>query len=596
MDRTIVEDWLARQRRRLPDLEQALVLARPPGQATLVEAARWPADRPLAQDLERLATRAITLGEVVAQGSGQPDRLARIAVPIAGEGGETAGARGALALDFGAGGAGPRAPLVAEAVLAGEIGGLLLRAGDAAGQGAAAVPAWLLRALAQPSPSAFALALVTGLAQAFDCERVSLGLVRRGAIRVEAISGQSVLDPRSGVVRDLAARMQRAAELKPEPDVGSIAGAEDNDPEAGDTQDAGLALPLVDAWRSLGVLLFEPRVDAPDAAPHEGDRRSPGPSTELREQILALGAVLTPILRLLQRDRLPVWRRAVETLRARVGWGEGGGVQPRRAAIALLATLLLVGPFLPMTHRVSARASIEGAVHRALVAPFDGYVERAEASAGDVVEEGQLLASLQERDLDLERERRRRERDEFARLYDRALSKLDHSEARVLTARRAQAELSLQLLEEQRARTKLVAPFDGVVLSGDLDRSLGAPVERGELLFEVAPLDDYRVVLQVDERDVATLAPGQPGRLVLKALPAERFDLVVEKVTPVAEVVEGRNTFRVEARLEGDPAGLRPGMEGVGKVEVGRRPLYWIALHDFVDWLRLRLWAWGGWG
>ena len=137
-----------------------------------------------------------------------------------------------------------------------------------------------------------------------------------------------------------------------------------------------------------------------------------------------------------------------------------------------------------------------------------------------------------------------------------------------------------------------MAPFDAVVVSGDLTQRLGAPVSRGEVLFELAPLDAYRVVLEVDERDIADIRPGQTGELRLAALPEDPVRFVVEKITPVSEAHEGRNTFRVEARLDDAQAALRPGLEGVGKVDVERRRLLWIWTHDIVDWLRLALWRW----
>ena len=70
----------------------------------------------------------------------------------------------------------------------------------------------------------------------------------------------------------------------------------------------------------------------------------------------------------------------------------------------------------------------------------------------------------------------------------------------VLAAQISQTEAQLALVEDRLARATLVAPFDGVVVSGDLSQRLGSPVQLGDALFEVAPLDAYRVVLQVDER------------------------------------------------------------------------------------------------
>jgi hypothetical protein len=39
-------------------------------------------------------------------------------------------------------------------------------------------------------------------------------------------------------------------------------------------------------------------------------------------------------------------------------------------------------------------------------------------------------------------------------------------------------------------------------------------------------------------------------------------------------------------------AGLRPGMEGIGKITIDRRMLIWVWTHEMIDWLRLQLWRW----
>jgi multidrug efflux pump subunit AcrA (membrane-fusion protein) len=142
----------------------------------------------------------------------------------------------------------------------------------------------------------------------------------------------------------------------------------------------------------------------------------------------------------------------------------------------------------------------------------------------------------------------------------------------------------------------VTAPFDAVVVQGDLSQQLGSPVEQGKVLFELAPLDAWRVILKVDERDIAHVRQGQAGELVLTSLPGQLFPLTVRRITPVSVAEEGRNYFRVEAELQtdaGQPAPpMRPGMEGVGKVDAGHRSLLWIWTHRFTDWLRLKSWEW----
>ena len=132
------------------------------------------------------------------------------------------------------------------------------------------------------------------------------------------------------------------------------------------------------------------------------------------------------------------------------------------------------------------------------------------------------------------------------------------------------------------------------MVSGDLSQSLGVPVQRGQVLFELAPLDSYRVILEVDEREIREVVVGQLGTLTLAGLPGETLPLKVAKITPVSTVEEGRNFFRVEARLEKPSALLRPGMQGVGKVYVDRRKELWIRTHKLKE--SVRLWWWSWWG
>jgi multidrug efflux pump subunit AcrA (membrane-fusion protein) len=130
------------------------------------------------------------------------------------------------------------------------------------------------------------------------------------------------------------------------------------------------------------------------------------------------------------------------------------------------------------------------------------------------------------------------------------------------------------------------------VVSGDLHQSLGAAVKRGQVLFEVSPLDGYRVVLEVPETAIGNVRAGQKGRLLLSSLPGEVYPFVISTVTPVVTSREGRSYFRVEALLEQRSDRLRPGMEGVAKIEAGRRSLFWMITHRFFDWLRLAVWSW----
>jgi multidrug resistance efflux pump len=263
-----------------------------------------------------------------------------------------------------------------------------------------------------------------------------------------------------------------------------------------------------------------------------------------------------------------------------------------KLAIGAVVTLAAILAVATGVHTVSAKSVTEGVVQRAVVAPFDGFVNSAPIRAGDTVHEGDVLASLNDKDLVLDRLKARSDRDRLIQKHRDALAKHDRPEMVALSAQIHQSEAQLALAEAKLARTRLTAPFDGIVVSGDLSQSLGSPVERGKVLFEIAPLERYRVIRQVDERDIGYVSVGQRGRLALAGLPGRPLPLTLTKITPVAVAEEGKNFFRIEARLEDNAIALRPGMEGVGKIEVGRARLVWIWAHPLIEWLWLAAWKW----
>jgi multidrug resistance efflux pump len=163
---------------------------------------------------------------------------------------------------------------------------------------------------------------------------------------------------------------------------------------------------------------------------------------------------------------------------------------------------------------------------------------------------------------------------------------------RIMHEQLKQISAEIELARQQLDRVNLTAPFDGVVIEGDLAQSLGSPVERGESLFKIAPLDGYRIILKVDEKQISKVHPGQQGQLILPSLSDVELPLSVEKVTIASRAEDGANIFRVEASLNKATDFLRPGMQGVAKINVGRSKLLWIWTHDFIDWARLWFWSW----
>ena len=416
------------------------------------------------------------------------------------------------------------------------------------------------------------------------CTRLGLGGSRSGRVQLLGVSEVGELAPRSPRVKAVEKAMQEA--LATGRALCWPAGDEaEGDGEAARrlVEAAGLhgvcCVPVSGALSEPLVFVFEFAGDAPW---HNGTPR----------RCIETAYVLAPLLTLRREHDSAWWGRLGALLREGMQRLAGPRGRMRRALLAAGALLVAVYALGEAPYRVAASAVVEGAVQRAVVAPFDGYVADALVRAGQQVAAGELLARLDDRELQNERRRLAAEEGELADEHRQAVALLDHGKSKVLEAQLAQTRARLALLEDRLARTELRAPLEGVVITGDWSRSLGVPIARGELLFEIAPLDAYRVAIQVPDRDIAALDAGQTGELILAALPRRPVALRVTGIAALAPEELAEPSFRVEAELVEGGAMLRPGMEGIAKVAVGERPRWWIWTHRLTDWLRLQLWRW----
>jgi multidrug efflux pump subunit AcrA (membrane-fusion protein) len=128
-------------------------------------------------------------------------------------------------------------------------------------------------------------------------------------------------------------------------------------------------------------------------------------------------------------------------------------------------------------------------------------------------------------------------------------------------------------------------------VQGDLVELMGAPVEVGNNLFELAGLSDLLVQVEIPEYQYRFARPGQAVRLYLEAFPYEVFTGQVERLHPRATTREERNVFLAELRLNNSDQKLRPGMKGRAQIAGDAFPLAWKWLHypyekarSFVGW------------
>ena len=448
----------------------------------------------------------------------------------------------------------------------------------------------LAKVQSQSSSEAAIQSLISLLASDFDFDRVSYGVHEKGKTSVLAVSHTAKFGKRMG----LLAAIQRAMEES------FIAGEEIFFPSESSELRAIDHKALLESSESSHVLSIPVYSDGQCLCilTLEGRRQTEKYALEFIRAVATLCVPAVEDKRSAQQSIFSIVRqRGYKQLKKLFGPKYAG----RKLALVLGVAALVFFSVAKGEYRLSADTVLEGEIQRVLAAPYSGYVSAASAKAGDEVKSGQVIYQLDDRELRLEKSRWLSEKAKYRHQYDNAYAKKQSADMNISRAQMEQANAQLALTDDKLNRSRVMAPFDGLILTGDLSQRLGDFVEQGEVLFELAPLDSYRIILLVEDKRINDVKLNQQGHLVMTALPGEKFPFTITSITSETEAKEGSNFFRVEAALNGDGLSdehraslkkLRPGMQGVGKISVDRRRLIGIWTRSFREWLSLALWKW----
>ncbi|HVY06015.1 MAG TPA: HlyD family efflux transporter periplasmic adaptor subunit [Burkholderiales bacterium] len=438
--------------------------------------------------------------------------------------------------------------------------------------------------LSRKAFSASVSAFANDAAATLHFDRVIVGFMESSHVAVVGISGSRESRPKGELAELAGAAMDEALEQ----DAIIVFPGSSNDvpritlAHAAFVRRMGgsvFTIPMANHGQAFGAVTF---VRAAPAAPTVAEIAQ-------CEHVVAFAG---PVLELKHAAATPWHKRAWKSAAHSIGTLRRPGHAVAKAAVATAAVAIAALTLIPVDYRVGAPARIEGAVQRALVAPTDGFLRQVNVRPGDQVKTGQVMAELAEDDLQLERRKWESELAQYENSASAALARTDRTQFVISQAKANEAQAQLDLVMGQLSRSRVVAPFDGVVIQGDLSQSIGAPVERGDVLMTVAPAGSYRVIVEVDERDIEDVQVGKAGQVALGAF-EQSVPFKVIRITPMATARDGRNFFEVEGELASAPASLRPGSQGVGKIEAGERTLAWAWTHRLFQWARMTLWAWG---
>lgn len=458
--------------------------------------------------------------------------------------------------------------------------------------------------------AAAAMALCNQLAARWRAERVSLGFLKGRYVRLMALSHTEKFTRQMRLVQDIEASMEECLDqdveilFPPPADAAYVSRASESLAQR-HGPNVICSLPMRRKGDVVAVLTLERKADKVF-------------SLEEVETLRLTCDLVTPrLVNLYEQDR---WfgAKAARALRKGLAFVVGPKhTWIKAAAIAILAfglfTILAKGRY-----RVESPFSFEATEKQVIPAPFDGYLKSVRVAAGDWVLSqdsaatlraaggggglapnpfalgcfDSTLAALDTDELETQLISSRAERLSYMRQRDKAMSEDKIAEVQIHEASIEKLDADIRLLESRIARAALQSPIDGVVFTGDLKQKIGTKLNTGDVLFEVGRLEQLRAELAVPEDEIPQIKVGCTGELATSSYPEKRIKFTVERISPVAEVVKEKNVYKVRAAIEPGElqTWMRPGMDGISKVDVGRERYAWLWTHRLVNWVRMKLW------
>lgn len=248
---------------------------------------------------------------------------------------------------------------------------------------------------------------------------------------------------------------------------------------------------------------------------------------------------------------------------------------------ALLALLFVVIVFLiPVTRVVGGESEIVPRDRHVAFPRIDGVLEKILVKEGTKVEQGQVLALLDKRDLDHEIKAAEHRLDILTKemMLLRRESGQDPSklaESKLVQLKRAGAAEELEYARWKSKFLEIKAPVSAVVITKDVESLVGKKLRAGETFCEMAAPGDMWATIFVPEEKISLVAKGQPATVYLNSAPGKGFQVQVEEIAPSAQAMPRLgNVYRVMAPFSVGRDYGKVGMKGIGKIETGRSNIF----------------------
>lgn len=277
----------------------------------------------------------------------------------------------------------------------------------------------------------------------------------------------------------------------------------------------------------------------------------------------------------------------------------------RRKWITILAislASLIIGALIPWTIQIDCSCRVAPRDLRVINVPLDGMNIAYLSRTRGVVSQGELIAKLDDSLL----------KTELATLLS-AQKKQRAIKAQTTGPVEGEMELyELERIGEQiesvRLKIKqceLRATITGTILTPEMERLEGKPVQRGDLVCELADLAHWELILEVPQKEIGWVLralddstdSGAKVEFFLQAYPETRLWATIEskdQVSQIAATTEEGSIFEVRIAVPDSELidndileGLRDGSIGAAKIATVKRPLGYVLLRKAIRFFRV---------
>jgi hypothetical protein len=270
--------------------------------------------------------------------------------------------------------------------------------------------------------------------------------------------------------------------------------------------------------------------------------------------------------------------------------------------LALFAAAALAILLYPARRHIDGDCAIQ-ALDRAIVVPeISARIETILVHEGDRVTKGQELARLDTRRLKLELDGTEQEELRYAADSDRVRATGDEAGAQV-------SMLEVKVLDQQAKKLQadidsatLRSPIDGIVMTKDLELRAGEVLQEGAPFAEIDDLSAWQLHAEINERDIAAVEQAfqEKGPLdltyILYSQSAHLLHARIDsrqQISAAAYPREKDNVFLVTIDNPPIPADIvkdiRPGLTGRAQLDLGRQPLLFTLARKFYRWCQFRM-------